>query len=193
MRVVADGVEQVGLAEPGVAVDEERVVRLRRRLGDGDRGGMGEAVGLADDEVVERVLRVQARVAARERRMRHRASLAIGWRMARRGRRRCDCTGIGAVRWLSASSGFTTTRNVVARRLRLLVDPRERLHDRRAHALVDLRGGQVVRNVEVEGSAHDALGNGEVQEALQLRSDAVVVGELVEHGRPDRNIWNFVR
>ena len=77
--------------------------------------------------------------------------------------------------------------------LRLLVDPREGLHDGRAHALGELRGGQIVRHVEVERAAHDALRNGEIQEALELRSDALVIGEFVEHRRPDRNIWNFVR
>ena len=71
-RVVADRVQQVRLAEPGAAVDEQRVVGLGRRLGDGDRGGVREAVGRADDERLEHVLRVEpvavvgaARVAAR--------------------------------------------------------------------------------------------------------------------------------
>ena len=57
--VVADRVQQVGLAEPRRTVQEERVVRLRRQLGDGERGGVGEAVAAADDELLERVLRVQ--------------------------------------------------------------------------------------------------------------------------------------
>src|SRR6202000_1210008 len=52
-----------GLAEPGLAVDEQRVVRLGRRLGDRYRGGVGEPVARADDEGVERVLRVQPGVA----------------------------------------------------------------------------------------------------------------------------------
>src|SRR3954469_15463115 len=47
------------LAEPGLAPDEQRVVRAGRRLGDGDRGRVGEAVGRTDDERVERVLLVQ--------------------------------------------------------------------------------------------------------------------------------------
>ena len=58
-RVVADRVEQVGLAQPGLAVDEQRVVRLGRRLGDGDGGRVGEPVARADDEGVEGVLGVQ--------------------------------------------------------------------------------------------------------------------------------------
>src|SRR6266566_5665052 len=48
------------LAQTGAAVDEEWVVRLRRRLGDSERGGMGEAVRGADHERVKGVLRVDA-------------------------------------------------------------------------------------------------------------------------------------
>ena len=58
--VVADRVQQVGLAQPGVAVDEQRVVGLAGRLGDGDGGGVREPVGRADDEGLEGVLRVEA-------------------------------------------------------------------------------------------------------------------------------------
>ena len=61
---MTDGVQEVGLAEAGVAVDEERVVGLGRCLGHGDRRGVGESVGSADDEVVEAVLRVEPRVRA---------------------------------------------------------------------------------------------------------------------------------
>ena len=62
--VVRDRVQQVRLAEAGVAVDEERVVGLRRRLGDRERGGVREAVRRADHERVERVLRVDAAAAS---------------------------------------------------------------------------------------------------------------------------------
>ncbi len=62
--VGADRLQQVGLAEPGAAVDEERVVCLCRRLGDRERGGVREPVRRPDDEVVERVLRVRAVAAA---------------------------------------------------------------------------------------------------------------------------------
>ena len=58
--VVADRVQQVRLAEPGRAVQEERVVGLAGQLGDGERRGVREAVAVADDELLERVLRVQA-------------------------------------------------------------------------------------------------------------------------------------
>ena len=53
--VVPDRLHQVGLAESGVAVDEEGVVDLAGGLGDGVGGGGGELVRLSDDEVVERV------------------------------------------------------------------------------------------------------------------------------------------
>ena len=59
LRVMPDRVQQVGLAQPGVTVDEQRVVRLGRRLGDRDRGRVREPVARADDERLERVLGVQ--------------------------------------------------------------------------------------------------------------------------------------
>ena len=43
------------LAETGRAIQKQRIVGGAGGLGDIDRAGMGEAVGLADDEVVERV------------------------------------------------------------------------------------------------------------------------------------------
>ena len=58
---MADRVQQVGLAEPALAVDEQRVVGLGRRLGDGDRRGVREPVGRADDEGLEGVLGVEPR------------------------------------------------------------------------------------------------------------------------------------
>ena len=62
-HVVADGVQEVGLAQPGVAVDEQRVVGPGRLLGHGQGGGVGEAVGLADDEGLEGVVGVEADLA----------------------------------------------------------------------------------------------------------------------------------
>ena len=58
-HVVRDGLQQVRLAEAGVAVDHERVVGLPGRLGDGQRRGVREAVGAADHERAEGVLRAQ--------------------------------------------------------------------------------------------------------------------------------------
>ena len=60
-QLVGDGLHEVRLAESGVAVDEERVVDLAGRLGGGLSGGGGDVVGLADDELVERVARVKWR------------------------------------------------------------------------------------------------------------------------------------
>ena len=58
-HVLRDGLKEMGLAEAGAAVDEERVVGLRRRFGHGQRGRVREAVRRADHERVERVLRVE--------------------------------------------------------------------------------------------------------------------------------------
>ena len=57
--------QEVGLAQPGRPVDEQRVVRPRRALGDRQRGGVREAVRRADDELVEGVAGVQRPRAAR--------------------------------------------------------------------------------------------------------------------------------
>src|SRR5437764_332629 len=62
LRVMADRVQQVCLAEPGLTPDEERVVRARRCFGHSDRGRVREPVGRADDEGVERVLLVELRL-----------------------------------------------------------------------------------------------------------------------------------
>ena len=58
-HAVPDRVHEVRLAQPHAAVQEQRVVRHRRRLGDRLRGGVREPVRVADDEIVERVARVQ--------------------------------------------------------------------------------------------------------------------------------------
>ena len=51
--------QQVGLAEPGRGVEEQRVVGLAGQLGDRQRRGVGESVAVADDELVEAVARVE--------------------------------------------------------------------------------------------------------------------------------------
>ena len=46
---------RVRFPQPALSVDEQRVKRrLSRHLGDVDRHGVGHAVGVADDEVLER-------------------------------------------------------------------------------------------------------------------------------------------
>ncbi len=57
---MADGVEEVGLAQTGDAVDEQWVVGTRRRFGDREGGRVGETVGRADDEMVELVALVES-------------------------------------------------------------------------------------------------------------------------------------
>ena len=44
LQPVGDGVEQVGLAQAGVAVDEQRVIVCARALGHGVGGGVGQLV-----------------------------------------------------------------------------------------------------------------------------------------------------
>ena len=61
LHLVADGVHQVGLAHAHAAVEEERIVGLGGALGDGQRGGAGKLVAVADDEGVEGVARVELR------------------------------------------------------------------------------------------------------------------------------------
>ena len=60
-HVVPDGVEEMGLAQAGVPVDEQRVVGagrgFRHRLG----RGVGEPVGRGDDEGVEGVAGIEYR------------------------------------------------------------------------------------------------------------------------------------
>jgi hypothetical protein len=56
---VPDGVQQVGLAQSRLAIDEEGVVRLGRRLGHRDRRRVGEPVAGPDHEGVEGVLGIE--------------------------------------------------------------------------------------------------------------------------------------
>ena len=76
---VADGLHEVSLAHADAAVEEERVVSLRRTLGDGLAGGVGKLVAAADDEGVEGVARIQLRRAI---------PVEAGLRRARRSRNR---------------------------------------------------------------------------------------------------------
>ena len=72
---IADGLHQVGLAEPHAPVDEQRVVAAARVAPDLQRRGARQLVALALDEAIERERRVQP--AAERRSARGRASLRL--------------------------------------------------------------------------------------------------------------------
>ena len=91
--VLPDRLQQMRLAEAGAAVDEERVVGLRRRLRDGERRGVGEAVRRADHEQVERVLEAH-RAAGRRLGCAQADGLLSGWPSAL-------CPAVGLSRTLS--------------------------------------------------------------------------------------------
>ena len=57
--LVADGVHEMGLAQPDPSVEEERVVGLAGRIRDRHRGGVGEAGVVAHHEGAELELLVQ--------------------------------------------------------------------------------------------------------------------------------------
>ena len=59
MNFVRNGIEKVRLPNAGRAVDEKRVIRIRGLLRNGDGGGVCKLVAVADDEVIERKLRVE--------------------------------------------------------------------------------------------------------------------------------------
>ena len=56
---VGDGVEQMGLAHAGRAVDKQRIVYLPRGLGNGNGGGVGKPVGRAHHKIIKGKLRVK--------------------------------------------------------------------------------------------------------------------------------------
>ncbi|MNI87755.1 hypothetical protein D3C73_1449800 [compost metagenome] len=70
----------------------------------------------------------------------------------------------------------------------LFTDVSECFHDRQPQALVDLCGGEVVRDLEVEGRGHHSGGNGQAQEPLELGGHSVVRLEKLLHSGPDRDV-----
>ena len=56
---VADGLHKVGFTEASATVEEERIVLLAGVVSDRSRGGIGEVVARADDEVVEGIAGVE--------------------------------------------------------------------------------------------------------------------------------------
>ena len=59
VNLVGNGIEQVRLADAGRTVEEKRVIGICRLFRDGDGSGVCKAVAVADDEVIERKLRVK--------------------------------------------------------------------------------------------------------------------------------------
>ena len=58
-EAVADGLEQVGFPQTDTTVDKKRVVELSGLLADTLGDGVGELVGVADDEAAEGIGRVE--------------------------------------------------------------------------------------------------------------------------------------
>src|SRR5437764_53629 len=59
-HILPDGLHQMGFAQANAAVNEQWVVRARRRLRDGKTGGMRDFIVWADDERLECVSRIQS-------------------------------------------------------------------------------------------------------------------------------------
>ena len=59
MNFVRNGIEKMRLPNAGRAVDEKWVIRSRGLFRNGDGGGVCKLVAVADDEVIERKLRVE--------------------------------------------------------------------------------------------------------------------------------------
>lgn len=58
-HMVPDRIEEMGLAQPDAAVNEEGVVRLSRLLRDRHTGRMGKLISRSYDEILERIFRVE--------------------------------------------------------------------------------------------------------------------------------------
>src|SRR5256885_164548 len=57
---LADGLHQMGLAQADASVNEQRIVRSRRRLRDGETGCVRDFIVRADDERFKRVPRIES-------------------------------------------------------------------------------------------------------------------------------------
>ena len=170
-HVVADRVQEVRLADARRAVDEERVVGLAGQLGDRERGGVGEAVAVADDELVEgelRAERVLARAASRRpdsgvRSWAGAVAVAVG-----------DELDLGSV-------AEHVRRGVAEVTAEAAVDPRADRRLGREHERARRRARRGRSGVEPE------LGGLRVDDASQLAADLLPdVGELRGVGRRDR-------
>ena len=84
-HVLADGMEQMRLAQADPAVKEKRIVGFAGRLGHRQRGGVGEIVVVADDKSFKRILGIEMDFAAARRAFVRRFG---GFHFGRHGRRR---------------------------------------------------------------------------------------------------------
>ena len=173
---VADGVDQVRLAEADAAVDEERVVHEAGRAGDVQRGGARHLVGAAGNQRVEGQRRIEP--AARGQRGRG----GVRRRRWRPRRRRCRCRG--------AARGRSRRRRSRAPRMRRVeVRPGGRCRRRavaRARAAVALRE----RDVEPHRLAGE-LGQHGLDAAGVLVADPVEL-EAIRHAHGDDRAFAVV-
>ena len=63
-NVLADGVKQMRLAEADAAVKKKRIVGFAGRLGNGERGGIGEIVVVADNKRFKCIFGIEMQFAA---------------------------------------------------------------------------------------------------------------------------------
>jgi hypothetical protein len=61
VNVLADGMKQMRLAQADAAVKEERVIGFAGCLGDGERGGVGKVIVIANNKGFERVLGIKTK------------------------------------------------------------------------------------------------------------------------------------
>ena len=179
---VGDRAEQVRLADAGRPADEERVVRLRGHLGDGQRGGVGEAVGVADHELVEGQLGVAERSAAgREGALGGRPAVAPGRERpppARRVRRARAAAWASAGRSSTVASGPSTSST-----LAWITRPKRPWIQRQVcGGRLERRGAPRASSTGSQGREPDAV-RGLVDDECELGLDArPYVLELTAHG-----------
>ena len=201
-----DRAQQVGLADAGRPADEQRVVGLRRHLGDGQRGGVREAVGVADDELLEGQLRVAERPAERveleaRRRVRSRGARGATRRARReRGSRPSRTSGEARAARDRLAAGDELDDHVWAEHQRdaRVEHPSEAPADPRAGVLGGFDRQALVRRARaspqgLEPDAVRGLVDGECQLSLHARPYVLQLGA---HGSvypllPRRKWWSL--
>jgi len=61
-RFAADGLQEMGFSEAGIAIDKKRVVGIAGRLADGNTACMRKSIARTDDEVIKGVIRVESKL-----------------------------------------------------------------------------------------------------------------------------------